>query len=48
VALLSGSPASGSQPASAYLYSFYASSNQYNSCPQQIMVRPRALMKEMF
>ncbi len=38
VALLSGSPASGSQTASAYLYSFYTSVSQYNSCPQTIKV----------
>lgn len=38
VALLSGSPASGSQAASAYLYSFYTSSGVYNSCPQTLKV----------
>lgn len=42
VALLSGSPASASRPASALLYSFYTSSNQYNACPQEIKVRPAA------
>ncbi|BDA46915.1 hypothetical protein COCOBI_09-3680 [Coccomyxa sp. Obi] len=36
VALLSGSPASGSQAASAYIYSFYTTAGQYNSCPQEI------------
>lgn len=38
VALLSGSPALGSQPASAFLYSFYANVNQYNACSQEIKV----------
>ncbi len=40
VALLSGSPASDSQAASAYIYSFYTTAGQYNSCPQEIRVRP--------
>ena len=39
VALLSGSSASGSQAASAYIYSFYTTAGQYNSCPQEIRVR---------
>jgi len=38
VALLSGSPATASTAAGAYLFSFYASSNQYNACPQEIKV----------
>lgn len=42
VALLSGSPAGSTQPANAFLYSFYNSVNQYNACPQQITVRPLA------
>ncbi len=39
VALLSGSPATATAPANAFLFSFYTSANQYNSCPQQISVR---------
>ena len=42
VALLSGSPATATAPANAFLFSFYASANQYNTCPQQITVRPLA------
>lgn len=41
VALLSGAPATATAPASAFLFSFYTSANQYNQCPQQISVRPR-------
>ena len=37
--MLSGAPATPLQPANAYLYSFYASANQYNACPQEIQVR---------
>ena len=40
VALLSGSPATATTPANAFLFSFYTSANQYNACPQQISVRP--------
>lgn len=39
VALLSGSGPMGSQSAHAYLFSFYNSVGQYNSCPQKIEVR---------
>ena len=39
VALLSGSRPMGSQPASAYLFSFYPNVGQYNFCPQEIDVR---------
>ena len=39
VALLSGAPATAMAPANAFLFSFYASANQYNQCPQQISVR---------
>lgn len=43
VALLSGAPATATAPANAFLFSFYTSTNQYNACPQQILVRPLAL-----
>ena len=39
VALLSGSPATATSPASAFLYSYYNNANAYNSCPQEIQVR---------
>lgn len=39
IALLSGSPATSSRPANAYLYSFYTTAGQYNACPQEIRVR---------
>ena len=39
VALLSGSGPMGSQAANAYIFSFYTSAGQYNSCPQEIDVR---------
>ena len=38
VALLSGSPATATAPANAFLFSFYSTAGQYNSCPQQISV----------
>ena len=44
VALLSGSPATATSPANAFLFSFYTSANQYNSCPQQISVRHALLL----
>ena len=40
VALLSGSPARGSRPAGAYLFSFYTSVGQYNSCRRRSRCLP--------